>query len=155
MCDKRKVLKFKNTKIELFVSYIATIFGHPFIILIAIYVCGIYGNPPVSKILAYPSYILVSLLLTLLRYSFFYFWNYERIKHINFTRGFSFFTDIQTFQIFFVPISIYLLLEENTPSGGMIILGYILLLLILSILTFIITLIKLSKYDKFTIEGKM
>ena len=91
---KNKVLS--NTKFLL--SVIGTIFGHPILIVVGTFLTLYFQNylnltfdlnlgttATTTSIIIFP---LVLVFLTFIRYCFFYFWNYERIKHLSFIDGF-------------------------------------------------------------------
>ncbi|MDY0328108.1 MAG: hypothetical protein RBR07_07670 [Arcobacteraceae bacterium] len=152
--------KVRNN-IKFVLSIFGTIFGHPAMIVVGAFLTlGLqeYLNlkfgldlkitEASTSVILFP---LMLILVTFVRYCFFYFWNYERIKHLSFIDGFRFFVSLQLYQIVFIPLYIGIQLTNfHLGTGGMIVLAiYFLALLILSIFVFAYMIIKLYKYEKF------
>ena len=154
---KNKVLS--NTKFLL--SVIGTIFGHPILIVVGTFLTLYFQNylnltfdlnlgttATTTSIIIFP---LVLVFLTFIRYCFFYFWNYERIKHLSFIDGFRFFVSFQLNQIAFFPI--YILIQLNDlqlkSSGSIVLAIFFFGVIIVGLVVFVYTQVRLYKYEKF------
>lgn len=148
--------------IKLPLSILGTVFGHPAMIVVGAFLTlGLqeYLNVKFgldlkiteasTSVIIFP---LMLILVTFVRYCFFYFWNYERIKHLSFLDGFKFFVKFQMYQIALIPIYIcmYKIILNNLGTGGGIVWVLCALsLLVVSIFVFIYMQIRLYKYKKF------
>ncbi len=135
--------------IKLVLSILGTIFGHPVMMIIGSFLTADLEFEIKSIVLP-----LIMIILAFIRYLFFYFWNYERIKHLTFVDGFKFFTRLQLFQIFFILLYPFLQIHDFKYGGeGIVLLFYsIFLLLPSSIFVLIFMQIKLHKYKKFDLN---
>ncbi len=148
--------KIKNN-LKLLLSILGTVFGHP-----AIIVFGTYLTLALQEylniiqlsinIIIFP---LTLIFLTFVRYCFFYFLNYEKIKHLSFIDGFRFFISFQLYQIIFIPFYMYLQVVSFHYSEGIVLIYYCLSLLILSIFVFLYMQIRLYKYEKFNLKKEI
>ncbi len=154
-----------KSNLKLLLSILGTVFGHPAMIVFGAYLTialqeylklnydlNLNIIQSSINIIIFP---LALLFLTFVRYCFFYFWNYEKIKYLSFIDGFKFFISFQLYQIIFIPFYIYLQVVSFHYSEGIVLIYYFLSLLILSIFVFIYMQIKLYKYEKFDLNKEI
>ena len=152
-------------KSTLILSYIATIFGNPITMIAGSFISAAIAQY-LSKDISIPRgdfrftiyyialpiiMILMTVIWHILFYIFYFFWNEEKIKYIPFKDWIAFFTYLQRFQIIFVPLYFFLQTHNFMDGGeGIVWFFYVLWALVpASIIVFIITFFKLSKYKKF------
>jgi len=153
--------------IKFVLTILGTIFGHPAMIVVGAFLTlGLqeYSNMKFgldlkitessTSVIIFP---LMLIFVTFIRYCFFYFWNYERIKHLSFIDGFRFFISFQMYQIIFIPLYIGVQITNfHLGTGGGIVLLYCsFAILLLAICVFVYMQIKLYKYEKFDLYKEL